>query len=112
MKNLNYLNYFFVGTPTLLILIGYISNDSAGNLIGYGLFFSILTGLFQVIVGIKMLIDEPKSKVLQIYIISVIVFFLIVFISPSLNNDTLFFMLMPIPPILAIYLSILIYKRQ
>lgn len=112
MKNLNYLNYFFVGTPLALILVGYISNDGAGDLMGIGLLLSMLTGIFQVIVGFKMLMEEPKSKALQIYIISVIVFFLILFISPILNNDRLFYILIPVPPILAIYFSVLIYTKQ
>ncbi len=112
MKVLNYLNYFFVGIPIVLILFGYLSNQSSGNLIGCGLLFMILTGLFQVIIGTKMLIDEPNDKMLQIYIVSVILFFGTWFINGLiLYSDILYFILLFIPPVLAIYLSILIYKK-
>lgn len=113
MKNLNYLNYFFVGIPILLILLGYITNESSGNLIGYGLLFTILTGLFQIIIGIKMLIDEPNDKMLQIYIISVILFFTIWWLNVQfIYSDKLYFILMFIPAVLATYLSIIIYKKR
>lgn len=112
MKNINYLNYFFVGIPTLLISLGYITNESSGNLIGYGLLFMILTGLFQVIIGIKILIDEPHDKMLQVYIASVILFFVAWIINALiLYSDILYFILIFIPPVLAIYLSIIIYKK-
>jgi hypothetical protein len=112
MKNLNYLNYFFVGIPALLISLGYITNQSSGNLIGCGLLFMILTGLFQIVIGIKMLIDEPKDKMLQIYIISIILFFMTLIINGLiLYSDILYFGLLLVPPILAIYLSIIIYKK-
>ncbi|GEC72398.1 hypothetical protein SAMN05443543_10846 [Flavobacterium flevense] len=113
MKNINYLNYFFIGIPTLLILLGYLTNQSFGNLVGYGLLFTILTGLFQVIIGTKMSIHEPKDKMLQIYIISVILFFAIwLFNGLFLSSDILYFILLFIPPVLAIYLSIIIYKKR
>jgi uncharacterized membrane protein len=112
MKAINYLNYFFVGVPTLLISLGYITNQSSGNLIGSGLFFMILTGLFQVVIGIQMLIDEPKNKYPKIYIVAVILFFLMLLINVQLlYSDLIYFILPFIPPVLAIYLSVIIYKK-
>ena len=112
MKNLNYLNYFFVGTPALLISLGYLTNQNSGNLIGCGLLFMILTGLFQVIIGIKMLIDEPDDKMLQIYTALVTLFFVTWFVNAQIfNNDIIYLILLFIPPVLAIYLSILIYNK-
>ena len=112
MKNLNYLNYFFVGIPAILISLGYITNQNSGNLIGYGLLFMILTGLFQVVIGIKMLINEPNDKMLQTYIALVILFFATWFANGLiLSNDILYLILLFIPPVLAIYLSILIYNK-
>jgi phosphatidylserine synthase len=112
MKNLNYLNYFFVGLPITLILMGFLIDPHQGNLIGYGLFSTILTGLFQVVIGIQMLIDEPKNKSLKIYTVSVILFFLIWLLNVQfLNSDILYFILLFIPPVLSLFLSIIIYKK-
>lgn len=97
MKNINYLNYFFVGIPVVLILFGYLTSQSSGNLIGCGLLFTILTGLFQIVIGAKMLIDEPNDKMLQTYIISVILFFtILVFNGLILYSDILYFIFYPI----------------
>ncbi len=112
MKILNYLNCFFVGLPVTLILLGFLINPQEGNLIGYGLFLTILAGLFQVVIGIQMLIDEPKDKYLKIYIVSVILFFLIWLLNAQfLNSDILYFILMFIPLVLTLFLSIIIYKK-
>ena len=112
MKAINYLNYFFVGLPITLILLGFLIAPHQGNLIGYGLFSTIFTGLFQVVIGIQMLIDEPHDKMLQTYIAIVILFFVILLFNVlNLNSDILYFILLFIPPVLAIYLSLLIYKK-
>ena len=109
MKNLNYLNYFFVGFPIALCLIGFADND----FLCFGLLSTTLKGLFQVIVGIKMLQDEPNDKNLQIYIIAVIAFFATLFIISKVGlYDWINYILLSVPPILAIYLSIIIYKKQ
>ena len=112
MKALNYLNYFFVGLPITLILLGFLIEPHQGNLIGYGLFSTILTGLFQVVISVQMRIEEPKDKYLKIYIVSVILFFLILLVNALiLSSDRLYFILLFIPPILATFLSIIIYKK-
>ncbi|MBB4803766.1 hypothetical protein HNP37_003841 [Flavobacterium nitrogenifigens] len=112
MKAINYLNYFFVGTPFILILFGLLSNESSGNITGSGFLFLILTGLFQVIFGIKMLIDEPKDKNLQYYITGVCFFFVLWFINGFiLNYQILYFILFVIPIILAIFFSTITYKK-
>lgn len=112
MKAINYLNYFFVGFPILLISIGLITNEQSGDLTGYGLLFTILTGLFQVVFGIKMLIDEPSDKSLQYYIKGVVFFFLLWFVNGLiLNYDFIYFILYTIPPILAVYFSTITYKK-
>lgn len=109
MKNINYLNYFAVGLP-LLILITY-PVFKEGSLV-FALLSTILTGLIQVILGIKMLFDEPKDKNLKIYITTVIVFFISWSITARIeNNEFIKYLLFSIPPILAIYLSIIIYKK-
>jgi phosphatidylserine synthase len=112
MKNLNYLNYFFVGLPITLILLGFLIDPHQGNLIGYGLVSSMFTGLFQFVIGLKMLIDEPYDKHLQIYITAVILFFALWFTNAKIGYyNFITYTLFSIPPTLAIYLSIIIYKK-
>ena len=105
MKNLNYLNYFFVGLPITLCLLGFID----GSFMYFGLLFMICTGFFQVLVGIKLLVDEPKNWCLRTYLISVVLFFSLAFFG--YQNQQFIYILYSIPPLLAIYLSILIYKK-
>lgn len=112
MKILNYLNYFFVGLPVILILLGLLFDAQQGNLIVYGLFSTILTGLFQIIIGIQMQIDEPKDKYLTVYITSVVLFFITYLINVKLlNSDIIYCILLFIPLVLALFLSIIIYKK-
>ncbi|MFD2939463.1 hypothetical protein [Flavobacterium notoginsengisoli] len=108
MKNINYLNYFFVGVPSIIFLLAFFE---ILDFTVFALLFSILTGLFQVTIGGCMLIDEPRNKFLQSYIGGVVLYFLIVFINPFSSYDFKFYFLAATPAILAFYLSILIYKK-
>jgi hypothetical protein len=103
MKTIKILNTIAVGIPIILMLIGIIKQDSAGEFIGYALFSTMFTGFVQVVLGILLLIRFPNNRYYQIYIVSVISFFVLWFIVYSL--------LLWIPPCLAVYLSILIYSR-
>ncbi|AOZ98618.1 hypothetical protein [Flavobacterium commune] len=108
MKIINYLNYFFVGVPTILFLIGILKD----SFLFFGLLSVIMTGLFQVTIGIKMLIDKPNDKFLMAYIIGVLTFFILWFICLITDYENpMFYILISTPPILAIYLSIIIYKK-
>lgn len=112
MKNINYLNYFFVGVPIFLVVCGILTNESSGNLIGSGLLFLMLTGLFQVVFGIKMLMDDPKDKNLQHYIKGVSFFFALWLINGTiLNYEIIYYILFPIPVVLAIFFSMITYKK-
>ncbi|UTN04725.1 hypothetical protein L0669_02195 [Flavobacterium bizetiae] len=111
MKTINNLNYFFVGFPFILIALGFSNNQAFGELAGYGLFFSILTGLFQVTIGGCMLFDEPKNKYLQLYILGVVFYFVMICINPFSSHDFKTYFVIGIPTILAFYLSLLIYKK-
>lgn len=108
MKNIFILNLFFVGLPIALCLLGFINCD----FVIWGLLSTLLTGVFQFIVVFKMLLDEPKDKFLQLYALSVILFFIIWFSSYKIGYYDIFnYLLLSIPPILAIYLSVLMYKK-
>ncbi|MBS7255361.1 hypothetical protein [Flavobacterium branchiicola] len=108
MKNINYLNYFFVGIPALIFLLAFLEII---DFTVFGLLFSILTGLFQVTIGGCMLSDEPKNKHLQTYIVGVVLYFVIICINPISSHDLKIYFLTGIPAILAFYISILIYKK-
>ncbi len=110
MKQIHYFNMFAVGLPITLCLLGLLDE----TFLFYGLVSTILTGLIQLIIGINMFIDEPKSRSLTIYLSSVVFFFLLWFLSgytPKYSEE-LICILLAIPPILAIFLTIIIIKKM
>lgn len=111
MKAIKIINTIAVGIPIILMLIGIIKQDSAGEFIGYALFSTMFTGFVQVVLGILLMIWLPNNRYYQIYIISVISFFVLWFIVHSLDLYDFGYLLLWIPPCLAVYLSILIYSR-
>jgi heme A synthase len=108
MKNLFKLNLFFIGVPSILMAIG-IAND---KYLFYGLLFSILTGLFQVVVGLKMASNYRNDNGPKIYLLGVVLYFTLWFIFSSINYKYYsHYILFIMPAILALYLSVLIYKK-
>ena len=112
MKILNYLNILLVGIPIILIAFGFITQQSSGNLVGSGLLFVMLTGLFQVIIGALLLLNDPKDKMLRRYNGGVL-FFVFCWIC---NANIYYIQILEyaqfvLPPILAIYFSVLIFKK-
>ena len=110
MKNINYLNYFAIGLPLAILVTYPIFKEGS-------LFFSVLstmlTGLIQVILGLKMLLDEPKNKYLQIYITAVILFFCFAYASVYLDFfEQLKIVVLGLPVAIAIYLSVIIYNKR
>ena len=113
MKILKHINTFAIGLPIILLVIGLTINDPGQNFIGYALFSTMLTGLIQVLLGLFLLYKNSKNKHLRIYIIAVNLFFLLWHINSLINYlDILTFILLPIPLILAIYLSVIIYTKK
>jgi len=111
MKSLKITNSIAIGLPILLLSIGIIINDTAGNYIAYSLFSLIITGFIQIILGLILLFKNPKNIFYNIYILIVILFFALWYIDVKIYySDILSIILFPIPIFLAIYLSILIYK--
>ena len=102
-KNARYLKHI-ITTNYLLILIC--------TLFFFSLLSTILTGFIQVLIGIKMILKEPRNLYLQIYIIGVLLYFSIYFISLYFRiYQILDIFFLGVPPLLAIYLSVLIYKK-
>ena len=109
MKNINYMNYFFVGIPAIIFLLAFLEII---DLIVFALLFSILTGLFQVTIGGCMLMDEPQDKNLQFYIIGVVFYFIMVCVSPYLpKGDFKTYFFLGLPAVLALHLTLIIYKK-
>ncbi len=79
----------------------------------FALFSTIVTGSIQLIMGINMLLNNPKDRAIKIYILGVALFFMLWIFNHHIDyNNTITNILLAFPPLLAIYLSILIYKRQ
>lgn len=73
----------------------------------------MFTGFLQVVLGIILLIENRKNWFFVSYIFMVILFFALWFININIfYSDILSIILYPFPFALAIYLSILIYKRK
>jgi hypothetical protein len=109
MKTAKYLNTFAIGLPLLIIITYPIFKESS---ILYSLLSTMVTGFIQVILGLWMLYNNPNDPKLQLYITSVLGFFTLWFINAQIEyKDILSYFLFPIPLILAIYLSVLIYKK-
>lgn len=100
MKALNILNIFIVGIPLLLILAGFLFEET---LIYYGLWFTLVTGAFQVIVGVGVYVDSGfRHDMARNYLAVVAVFFVLWFIAQ-------WTWLLVLPPALAIYLTVILY---
>lgn len=99
MKNLNKMNYFMVGVPCLLGLIGFIFPVCWF----FGALFTIVTGGFQFITGTGLLIDTGGKRIeYVIYFAGVTLFF-------TLWIATDWFWIIALPPALAVYLSIILF---
>lgn len=109
MKAIRYWNTFAIGLPIVLLFLGCISEA----FLFYAAVSTILTGLIQVILGVKMLFENPENKSLQLYTGSVGLFFCTWVINAGLNYiDTITYILIPIPFILTVYLSVIIYNSK
>ena len=99
LKTLNTIALFI---PILIGLLGFMAEDQ------FILAFlsTMVTGLIQVILGILFWIKFPKNIYIKIYFLIVIVFFLLLF--SKIADDWLWFL----PPILCLYLSILVYSLK
>lgn len=109
MKKIIKYNFFFIGLPLVLISLGLIFQNP---IIFYGLLSTILTGIFQVAMGTKLLLDNPTNKYLRIYIISVILFFFLYFIVSTTKyyNKTLLIIMKATPALIAIYFTLILFK--
>lgn len=110
MKIIKYINTFAIALPFLIALTYPIIEENA---IFLSLYSTKVTGFVQVILGITLFFKNPKDKFFKAYLISLLLFFGLWYFNMNVyyvNFLTNF--LLPIPLILAVYLSVLIYKRK
>ncbi|WP_026710351.1 hypothetical protein [Flavobacterium filum] len=109
MKYLKILNTVAIGIPIVLAFLGIFDE----GMLMYAFVSTMATGFIQVILGLVLLIKNPKNWYFISYITIVILFFGLWYYNVTIYySDYLTFCLFPIPLLLAIYLSILIYKRK
>ncbi|MFY0483480.1 hypothetical protein ACI6PS_12825 [Flavobacterium sp. PLA-1-15] len=113
MKTIKYINTFAISLPIILALIGIIINDTTGNYFGYALFSTMLTGFLQVMLGLTLFFTNTNNKPITIYLSAVVLFFLLWYLNTNfIDYDVLNYCLFAAPPILAVYLSLIIYKKE
>jgi hypothetical protein len=101
MKNINKFNYFMVGIPIALGLFGFAEPACWF----FGALFTILTGAFQLVSGMGMLIDsDGRDKAVAWYIALVAIFF-------SLWIFTDWDWIIVLPPALAVYFSVMVFIK-
>jgi hypothetical protein len=102
MKELNYTNYFMVGIPVISILAGWAFVSGIAYI---GILFTMLTGAFQVIAGLGLFFHSGcKDNAVGIYLVAVALFF-------TLWIFTDWHWIIALPPILALYLSVIIFIK-
>lgn len=100
MKDINRMNYFMMGIPVSLIVAGQIFKSELWLI---GALLTILTGGYQVIVGIGIFVDSGfKDQWMKIYLSGVALFF-------SLWIITNWQWIIAIPPLLAVYFSAIVF---
>ncbi len=109
MTTLQKTNTIAIGLPILILASFPIIKEAA---LYFGMISTLITGLLQFIIGLILLIREPKNKYYQFYILAVLIFFGFGYYLTAMkfNNDYLSYILYVIPLALAIYLSLLVYR--
>ena len=109
MKTIKYLNTIAIGLPLVLTILSIIDI----SLIILAIYSTMITGAIQLLIGLIILIKEPRNKYIIAYFLVVIAFFSLWYFNVKIiYSDLLTFTLFPIPLLLAIYLSVLIYKKE
>lgn len=102
MKILNVINFLLVGFPLTMAFLGCLIND---EFLGWGLLSLIITGVFQVIVGLGIFMKSNGRNIyFGIYLIMVAIFF-------SLWHMTYWKWIFALPPLLALYMTVLLFLK-
>lgn len=101
MKYLKILNTVAIGIPIVLAFLGIFDEE----MLMFALVSTMATGFIQVLVGLLFWIKEWKNYLIISYLVGVILFFM----GISLTKYDSFWIM---PPILCIYLSLLVYSQK
>ncbi|MDR6966282.1 putative membrane protein [Flavobacterium arsenatis] len=110
MKSINMLNYVMMAIPVLLGLAGILDE----SFYAYALFSLIPLGIFQVGVALTYNSDLKENIHFKIYGFSVILFFFMAFTAGFWWDfaEPYGGIVYCMPPILAIYFTIILHKKQ
>jgi hypothetical protein len=109
MKYLKILNTVAIGIPIVLAFMGIFDEE----MLMFTLVSTMATGFIQVALGIILLMKNPENWYFINYILIVILFFGLWYFNVNIYfSNILTYILFPVPLLLVIYLSILIYKRE
>lgn len=110
MKLIYRINIFAIGLPILLGLIGIFFDI----FLFYALISLMLTGLIQVLLGVYLFVNNPKDTNLKIYLGTVMAYFSSWFFieNSDLDLGNFTFIFFTIPALLAIYLTVIIFKKM
>lgn len=110
MKTIKYINTFAISLPFAILLAYPIFKETV---LFFSLYSTMLTGFLQIVLGLILLFNEPKNQQIISYLIAVILFFTLWYLNVTLfDSNELTYFLFAIPPTLAVYLSVLIYKKN
>ena len=109
MKDLKLINTIAILIPVSLFIAGFI------NPLGFylSIYSTILTGLLQIIIGIKFWLKFKNNISIKIYFFLVMVFFCLWYFNTNVNYiEALNWPLLSTPLILCIYISIILYSKK
>lgn len=109
MKTIKQINSIAIAIPLLLLIYGFI-DETGFYLSAYS---TMLTGLLQIIIGLLYWYKYKNDINIKIYFLLVITFFSLWYYNENiLYIDKLAYILFTTPPILCIYLSIIIHLKK
>lgn len=110
MKYLKTINLITVFLPVVLFIIGEIFERGAG--IALAILSMLFVGAIQILLGLMTAFMFPKNKNIKIYLLGVAIFFMLLYVLTNMNNDTLVFIILPMPILLCCYLTHIIHKLK
>lgn len=102
MKAFKILNTIALGIPIFFAIIGFFDSEYFIT----ALVSTMATGFIQILIGIFFWYEYPKNLHIKIYFLFVAVFF--IFMFSKIGVDWYWCL----PPIICLYLSILIYTKK
>jgi hypothetical protein len=102
MKGLKVLNTFALAVPISIAMIGLFDEEY----FIMALVSTMITGFMQLVIGILFWLEFPSNRYIKLYFLIVTAFFILLFSKAT--NDWYWCL----PPVLCVYLSVLIYTKK